>query len=164
MRKAVYYIAGGVALSLIACLVMPDEPSGTTKSASTCASDERLFNGVCRKVCSANADCTSSNASCMKVSDDVSVCLDYKHCAYLGSDTTCSGGAFEYDAYSSYPYSYGSSYGYGGPGSCQGNATWEVIAPSGDPQCGVTHAVTRCTSVGNTCALVSGATTDIAEP
>jgi hypothetical protein len=177
MRKLILLFAGGAALTLFACLVAPDEPSGTASNALTCTSTERAFNGACRKVCAAAADC-GSGTSCMKVSGNVALCLDYDHCAYLGSDTTCSGAAIGYSSYdpSSGDYGYGSyafspygygelgTYGYAGPGGCAGDATWQVIAPSGNPQCGASHSVTRCAPVGGHCALISGSTTDVADP
>jgi hypothetical protein len=166
MRNKILLLGGGSALFLIACLAAPDEPTRSSSSGLTCTGTEQAFNGACRKVCAANADC-GSNETCMKVSDDAALCLEYKHCAYLESDTTCSGAPSGYDnpygnPYGTFSYdSYGSSYGSNG---CTGNATWQVIAPSGDPQCGAAHAVTRCTPVGNSCELVAGSTNDVAEP
>lgn len=172
MRNKILIMTTGAALTLVACLVAPDEPSGTSADALNCAGTERAFNGACRTTCAGSAQC-GAGTECMKVSADVSLCLDYKHCAYLGSDTTCSGvaAAPSYYDYGFQPYGYygyGSSYGYGygppGVGGCAGNAKWQVIDPVGDPQCGAAHAVTRCAPVDGSCQLVSGSTVDVAEP
>ncbi len=176
MRKTIMLVGGGAALFLFACLVAPDEPAGTSVSALTCGTTERAFNGACRKVCATNADCNAAGASCMKVSGGTALCLDYKHCAYLGSDTQCGGATVGYASYASgwgggdfghgafdyNPYGYG-TYGYTGPAGCAGDATWQVLAPSGEPQCGAQHTVTRCASIAGECALVDGAATDVAD-
>jgi hypothetical protein len=104
----------------------------------------------------------------MKVGGDVSLCVEYKHCAYLGGDTTCSGAPHGYGygyGAQSYSNSVSYAYGYGSSNGCTGNATWQVIAPGGDPSCGAPHAVTRCApAAGGTCALVTGVTVDVADP
>lgn len=163
MRNKVLLFGAGATLSLIACLVAPDEPSSTSSAGLSCGTDERAFNGACREVCASSSDC-GSNTKCMNVGADTALCIDYAHCAFLGSDTTCSGVAT-----SAYGYGYETEdltpYGhdYSGIG-CTGNATWQVIEPVGDPACGSPHAVTRCASVDGTCRLVAGSTTDIADP
>lgn len=168
MNKALLLLGGGAAICLAACLVAPDEPSGTSADGLTCRAGERTFNGSCRKICSGALDC-SGTESCMNVSADVAVCLDYTRCAYLGSDTTCRGGTTGYASYGLTPYDdvgglgYGYGYGSGYVEGCTGDATWQVIAPSGDPQCGEVHTVTRCAPAGNTCVLVTGSAIDVAE-
>jgi hypothetical protein len=189
MRKPILFLAGGAALFLFACLVAPDEPGGTTQNALSCSAGQRAFNGACRKECTASSVC-GAGESCMSVGPNVALCLEYKHCAYLGSDTQCSSSTDGYIAFSAYspynpytpynPYGYGpydpysgwdfgygsySGSGYGGsPNGCVGNATWQTLTPSGDPQCGAVHAVQRCAPVAGHCAFVSGATTDVADP
>ncbi len=177
MRKFIFPFVGSVGVFLAACLAAPAEPAGTSNSALTCASSERAFNGACRKVCAASADCSAPN-TCMTVSAGVSLCIDYKSCAYLGGDTECTG--VPYASYG-YGYGYGSSdpswtpsYGpyaspysgyIAGPFACGGNAVWHAAPPaaSDDPKCGETHAVVRCQKVGNKCSLVTGTTMDVAE-
>lgn len=166
MRKLFLLSCGGAALCLFACLVAPDEPSGTSSNDLHCATSERAFNGSCRKTCVATAEC-GANATCMKVSADLSLCLNYAHCAYLGSDTTCSGVRqpeyYDY-GFQSYGESTDDGYGYSGAGGCAGNATWQVVTASGDPACGASHAVTRCAPIEGVCELVNGSTADVAEP
>lgn len=174
MRKALLLFGGGAALFLFACIVAPNEPAGTSQDGLSCAPQQREFNGSCKQVCAANADCPGGS-SCMKVSGDVALCLDYQHCAFLGSDTECRHvGGYGYSTTYAYHephggWSYGpvdpyaDPYTYGAAG-CQGDAKWQVIAPSGDPECGVAHAVTRCAPVGGGCGLVSGSTIDVADP
>jgi hypothetical protein len=93
----------------------------------------------------------------MLVAPGDSLCLDYGRCAYLGDDTDCSrvnGGGYGYGTYGTYA----------GESGCVGNATWATVAPSGDPECGQTHAVRRCAPVGQACAIVNGVTLDFADP
>ena len=61
------------------------------------------------------------------------------------------------------PNSYGESGGSYQGQACVGNATWTLIPATGDPECGVKHAVNRCRPTSNGCAIISGTTTDIAE-
>lgn len=119
MRKPIFFFAGAGALFLVACLVAPDEPNGTTSNALSCAAGERAFNGSCRKVCTSSSTCPSGTA-CMNVGAGVALCLDYKHCAYLSSDTKCGGASPGY--YSSAYYDETNYGGYGGYGYGYG---WE---------------------------------------
>lgn len=175
MRKFVLPFAGAVGLFLAACLAAPAEPSASNGSALSCSSTERAFNGTCRPVCTTSAQCTAPD-TCMTVSAGVSLCLDYKACAYLGSDTECAG--VPYGAYGNYasqdPYwtptynPYSSPYsGYlsSEPFGCGGNAGWRSAPPAAvdDPKCGEAHPVVRCQKIGNACGLVSGTTMDVAD-
>jgi hypothetical protein len=173
MRKILSLIGAGAALGLFACLVAPDEPKSTTSAGLTCSANQRAFNGACRDLCTTNAQCASA-LKCMKVSPNESLCLDYAHCAHLGSDTVCSAvGSAGYPtptAYGDYGYGYGySGYGYSGYGyggfACAGDAKWQTTTPvAGDPQCGEAHAVARCQPANGACTLVTGTAIDIAEP
>jgi len=173
MRKYIFPLAGAVGVLLAACLTAPGEPSGTNNSALSCSSTERAFNGACRPVCTTSAQCAAPN-TCQTVSAGVSLCIDYTNCAYLGSDSECSG--VPYGSYGSYDPYWTPSYdpymsGYNGyvssePFGCGGNAVWSTAPSSSadDPRCGEPHPVVRCQKVGRSCTLVSGTTIDIAEP
>lgn len=167
MRNIILLFSGGSTLLLFACLVAPAEPAATSESALSCGRSERAFNGACRKTCSSSADCDGAT-SCMKVSPDVALCLDYRHCAYLGSDTACAAGtgSYGYGPYTDEAYGYygGGGSGNAGSATCAGDATWQVVAPSGDPSCGASHPVQRCARVAGQCRIVSGATVDVADP
>src|SRR5688572_7690487 len=110
MRTILSLIGAGAALGLFACLVAPDEPQSMTSAGLTCSASQRAFNGACRELCATSADCAAA-LKCMKVSSNESLCLDYAHCAHLGSDTACSAVATGDYGYS-VPTGYG-SYGYG---------------------------------------------------
>ena len=163
-------------LSFMACLTAPNEPNS---GPLVCPASQAPFNGACVQTCATTADCTGG-LSCMVVGQGTAVCLNYAHCAYIQSDTTCErasgGGGYggngygEYSSYDEDPYWMVSpdnsgelSYSYQGA-SCVGNATWVAIAPSGDPQCGQSHEVTRCRPTSHGCSLLNGTTEDIAEP
>ncbi len=176
MRKIILAGCVGVGLLVAACLTAPGEP-GTSVQGLTCTAVEREFNGGCRKICATSADCAAPT-SCATVATGLSLCVDASTtCTYLGTDTECFGvpyGSYYgngYDA-SFVPYStpyavpYSSVYGGGGAFACAGNATWQTVPPitTDDPKCGEHHAVVRCEKVGGSCALVAGATMDVAEP
>jgi hypothetical protein len=157
-------------LSFMACLTAPNEPATNPVS---CGGSLQLWNGVCRLSCKTTTDC-NGGLRCMAVGAGTSLCLDYTSCAYLQSDSTCdqsgSGTAYGYGAYQQDPYwtvspAYGaelSSYSQGA--SCAGNGVWLAVPPSGDPECGQSHAVNRCRPTAGGCTLVPGNTLDIAEP
>ena len=152
------------ALTLAACLAAPQEPESADQGLS-CTPSEQAFNGGCKKVCATNDQCPVG-LDCMSVGA-ASLCLDYKNCAYLGSDSACNytggaSGTASYEYGYGYGYGYGGSYGYGD--GCVGDAKWVVSAASGNPACGQAHAVVRCTTTPNGCELVSGSTNDVAEP
>jgi hypothetical protein len=183
LKKALGLAAITGTLSFMACLAAPDEPNkGSNEDPLKCRAGEQLFNGACRQSCRETKDC-SGGLSCMVVGADTSICIDYTHCAYLESDTSCdqvSGGGYGYDGYG---YGYGTittyaldaystaspesegeiGYSYQGAG-CIGNAAWATIEPSGNPQCGVGHPVNRCRPTAQGCAIVTSTTTDIADP
>ena len=167
MRRSTFAIAALAAASavLAACLVAPGEPSASSSNGLSCAPGSRAFNGQCRPQCQVSSQC-APGLKCMHIGNSDRVCLDYPSCAHLGSDTTCAT-ASTANPYGVYPTYYG-GYGYssytGDGNGCAGNAVWEVTPAVGDPQCGTAYDVARCRPVGNHCELVSGSTTDIAEP
>jgi hypothetical protein len=171
MRKFIVVSSVFCGVTLLACLVAPEEP-GSTGAALSCASNERVFNGGCHATCGKTADCGGSGSdSCMVVAPGTSLCLASAPCAFLGNDTVCGSATGSYGDYSSYdpywqPYDIGySSYDtYYGATGCVGDATWQTLVPSTDPACGQPHAVNRCRSAGGSCVLVYGVTTDVADP
>lgn len=163
----------GITAVLAACLSAPDEP-GSTASGLSCAAGQRAFNGACRQICKTGSDC-AAGLSCMHVGAGETLCLDYKSCAHLGSDTACGrlGGGYgpystPYDPYD--PYGSSDPYTpydpYGPPGaSCAGNATWSVVPASGSTvQCAASYDVQRCQLVAGRCTLVGASVSEIAEP
>ena len=163
MKNFILPAAGAVGLLLAACIAAPGEivpvpDGGSAPPATGCLTTERMFNGACRGVCNASAQCSGAN-TCMNVAPDLAVCIDYTSCAYLGSDTICKGVAHgSYVSYNTYS-------SYAAVDSCAGNATWQSSPAnkSSAPSCGVEHAVTRCQNVGNRCSLVNGFAQDLAD-
>jgi len=156
MRTSLALIGLGSALLLFACLAAPGDGSDSSSTALSCGGAERLFNGSCRRTCASTSECTDGT-TCMAVGGDANLCLDFDHCAHLGSDTSCTRPA-------GYGYGYSSYGSYGDGTTCMGNGTWVVAPRSGDPACGKSHPVTRCAPVPGGCGLVAGTTVDIAEP
>lgn len=187
MKRAILGGAASfLALSVAACIFAPGEiePAPTT----SCKTDARFFDGSCRALCASSGSC-GRGEECMNIEKDVSVCLDFKHCAYLDSDTQCVGlgtytiytrfgmetrpydpDPYYADPYDTTPYDdpYFEESPYGPPYAsdlgCRGNATWKTIDPSSDPACGQPHDVMRCRRIGTRCKLVPGTTNDFVAP
>jgi hypothetical protein len=168
MRKFILAFTVSIAVGAAACLSAPNEPSDAASSALGCTAGERPLNGVCHATCATNADC-SAGLSCMNVGNGVNLCVDYQHCAHLGSDSDCEaiqGGAGSDEPYSS-PYVYSTSYGtsYSSPYvGCIGDARWVTMRPIGNPSCGQPQAVLRCQMTEFGCRLVPSSTVDVADP
>jgi hypothetical protein len=151
-----------IAITVAACLTAPADVSSTS-SELACTAEERAFNGACHAACTTSTDCAAPE-TCMVVASNEALCLRYTKCAYLGSDTECAaiqGDGYGYSSVAAYPGS-GEQEAYGASG-CVGDAKWTVLVAGSDPGCGQAHPVWRCRPVAGGCALVSGATADIAD-
>jgi hypothetical protein len=176
-------------LGLFACVVAPKEPeSQSNDSPLNCTDTQRFFNGACRAICDTNTACGGTDR-CMTVEKGTALCLDYQHCAHLGSDTQCFGtgryyasvfrSGWEERPYDSQPQDanpydvtpYVDPYFEGEPYTqaydqlgCMGNARWETTAAVGEPSCGQEQEVVRCRHYEHGCFLVPGHTTDFVAP
>ncbi len=187
MKRSAAVLAGAVVVALGAC----SSPVGN--SPAQCASGQRVYNGICRALCSTSVACPAQTR-CTQVDSDASLCLDKEsaaNCAYLESDTKCYGegsyyhaygrGSYEYAHYQSDPPSATSSgltpyadsnFAASDPGTapyldmdgCAGDSQWKTVAASTDPACTATHNVVRCRRFGSACKLIPGTTRETASP
>ncbi|WP_394845291.1 hypothetical protein LZC95_50715 [Pendulispora brunnea] len=132
----------------VACLGTPDTPRGRPPGdwRQCGAPNEYPLDPSCRQKCNVTHDCPTDLWCSYTDRDYYSVCVDYSHCSYLGSDTQCA--QLEKDD----------------PTSCVGNAQWHEEALYGDPACGRAHDVLRCQPTPNGCTLVAMTAYDLATP
>ncbi|WP_394845293.1 hypothetical protein LZC95_50725 [Pendulispora brunnea] len=148
-----FTFASCMSFVLLACLGTPDTPPDRPffEFGRCGVSDGLPFSQYCRQACVTSRDC-AMNEWCMFVEGGDSiqgtpVCVDYKHCAYLGSDTECTPTDI------------------GGVEGCASHASWQIERLAGNPACGRPHEVLRCmTNPGGGCVLTPVTTYDVGHP